>query len=62
VETLDPLILPLTNTLVLLTSGVTLTVAHHSMLLGRLGKVLVGIGLTILLGLVFSGLQGLEYM
>jgi cytochrome c oxidase subunit 3 len=57
----DPWSLPFLNTLILLTSGVTLTWAHHALIEGNKDHVLQGLGLTIFLGLVFSGVQGYEY-
>jgi len=53
--------LPLINTIVLLTSGLTLTIAHHAMVLGERTKVLLWLGATIALGLVFFGIQTYEY-
>ena len=57
----DPFHLPLLNTMILLTSGTTVTWAHHA-LLGNDRKGLVwGLGITILLGLTFTGVQAYEY-
>ena len=57
----DPWGLPFLNTLILLTSGVTVTWAHHALLEGNREHVLQGLGLTILLGLTFTGVQAYEY-
>ena len=54
--------LPLVNTLLLLTSGVTLTIAHHALKAGQRGKLLVWLGATILLGAVFLFFQVEEYI
>ena len=54
--------LPLVNTLILLTSGVTLTIAHHAMKANARGQVLLWLGLTVLLGLVFLFFQAEEYI
>ncbi|RPE75958.1 cytochrome c oxidase subunit 3 [Vulcaniibacterium tengchongense] len=54
--------LPLLNTLILLTSGVTITVAHHALKAGQRGKLLLFLGLTVLLGCVFLGFQAEEYI
>jgi cytochrome c oxidase subunit 3 len=57
----DPLSLPLLNTLILLTSGVTVTWAHHALREGDRAGLLQGLGLTVLLGLCFTGVQAYEY-
>jgi len=57
----DPLSLPLLNTLILLTSGVTVTWAHHALREGDRTGLLQGLGLTVLLGLCFTGIQAYEY-
>jgi len=61
VYTLDPWHLPLMNTLILLTSGTTVTWAHHALLRGDRSKLIQGLWLTILLGITFSAVQGYEY-
>jgi cytochrome c oxidase subunit 3 len=57
----DPFQLPLLNTLILLTSGVTVTWAHHALREGDRKGLLQGLGLTILLGLTFTAVQAYEY-
>jgi cytochrome c oxidase subunit 3 len=54
--------LPLLNTLILLTSGVTLTIAHHALKAARRTQVLVWLGITVLLGAVFLFFQAEEYV
>ena len=54
--------LPLLNTLILLTSGVTITIAHHALKAGKRGVLLTFLGLTIVLGAVFLYFQGTEYI
>jgi cytochrome c oxidase subunit III len=61
IVTFDPWDLPFLNTLILLTSGVTVTWAHHALLEGNRQHLLQGLGLTILLGLTFTGVQAYEY-
>ncbi|MBG1233420.1 cytochrome c oxidase subunit 3 [Aestuariivirga litoralis] len=57
----DPFHLPLLNTMILLTSGTTVTWAHHA-LLGNDRKGLVwGLGITIILGMIFTCVQAYEY-
>ena len=61
VELFDPFHLPLFNTLLLLTSGTTVTWAHHALLEGDRDGLKWGLVLTVLLGAVFTGVQMLEY-
>lgn len=61
VELFDPFHLPLFNTLLLLTSGTTVTWAHHALLEGDREGLKWGLILTVLLGAVFTGVQIIEY-
>ncbi|HEX7813499.1 cytochrome c oxidase subunit 3 [Dyella sp.] len=61
-STIGPWGLPLLNTLILLTSSVTITIAHHALNAGHRGKILVFLGLTVLLGATFLNFQAHEYM
>tara|TARA_R110002124_G_scaffold44422_5_gene135480 strand:- start:5103 stop:5936 length:834 start_codon:yes stop_codon:yes gene_type:complete len=61
VELFDPFHLPLFNTLILLTSGTTVTWAHHALLEGDRKGLRWGLILTIALGALFSCVQILEY-
>ncbi|HEY0032669.1 MAG TPA: cytochrome c oxidase subunit 3 [Devosia sp.] len=61
VELFDPFHLPLFNTLLLLTSGTTVTWAHHALLEGDRQGLKAGLWLTVLLGAVFTCVQALEY-
>ena len=54
--------LPLLNTLILLTSGVTVTIAHHALRAGHRKSLLVFLGLTVLLGATFLYYQAHEYI
>ncbi len=54
--------LPLLNTLILLTSGVTLTIAHHAVKAGNRTQLLLWLGATVLLGAVFLFFQVEEYV
>jgi cytochrome c oxidase subunit 3 len=60
-ETIPAWGLPLVNTLLLLTSGVTITIAHHALRANERGKLLFWLGATIVLGVVFLFVQGYEY-
>jgi len=53
--------LPLWNTLVLLTSSVTCHIAHSGILAGNKKKFNLWLGITVALGIIFVGLQALEY-
>jgi len=61
IELFDPFHLPLFNTLILLTSGTTVTWAHHALLEGDRKGLRWGLVLTITLGALFSCVQALEY-
>jgi cytochrome c oxidase subunit III len=54
--------LPLLNTLILLTSGLTVTIAHHALKAGQRGVLLLFLGLTVLLGALFLAFQAEEYI
>ncbi|WCE06150.1 cytochrome c oxidase subunit 3 [Pseudoxanthomonas sp. JBR18] len=54
--------LPLINTLILLSSGVTLTISHHALKAAHRGAVLVWLGITVLLGITFLYFQATEYL
>jgi cytochrome c oxidase subunit 3 len=54
--------LPLLNTLILLTSGITLTIAHHALKAAQRKQVLVWLGITVLLGALFLFFQVEEYI
>lgn len=49
------------NTGILLTSGVTITIAHHALLKNKRSLMIIAQLLTILLGMSFLCLQGMEY-
>jgi len=53
--------LPALNTVLLLSSGVTITLAHWSLIANNRGKLLLWQGLTILLGVAFLLCQAIEY-
>lgn len=54
--------LPAMNTAVLLISSVTLTVAHHALITGERGKLILFQGITVALGIFFLFLQAEEYI
>ena len=57
----NPFNLPLLNTLILLTSGTTVTWAHHALLQNDRQGLKIGLTLTILLGIMFTCVQAWEY-
>jgi len=61
IEVMDPWHLPLLNTLILLLSGTTVTWAHHALQNGNRAGLKNGLALTVGLGIIFTGLQVLEY-
>jgi cytochrome c oxidase subunit 3 len=61
IQTINPFELPLLNTIILLSSGVTVTYAHHSLIQGNRAGTLYGLVFTIILAVIFTALQGIEY-
>ena len=61
IEAINPFELPLLNTVILLSSGITVTRAHHSLIQGNRRGTLYGLVATVFLALVFTGLQAVEY-
>jgi len=53
--------IPAINTALLLTSGVTVTIAHWALKVNNRGQLILWLGLTILLGVLFLALQAYEY-
>ena len=60
-QTMGPWPIPTINTLLLLSSGVTLTIAHHALIAGKRAKCIGFMWLTVLLGITFLGFQAFEY-
>jgi cytochrome c oxidase subunit 3 len=61
-EVMEPFGLPLINTAILLTSSITVTIAHHAIQAGKRGQLYVFLALTFLLGYGFVFLQAEEYI
>ncbi len=61
-EVFSPWSIPLVNTIILLSSGVTVTWAHHGLRAGDKQTLIRGLWLTVLLGAVFTMLQAYEYL
>ena len=61
VEVFDPFHLPLLNTIILLTSGATVTWAHHALREGKRSGLVQGLCVTVALGVAFTAVQAYEY-
>jgi cytochrome c oxidase subunit 3 len=59
---MGPFPIPTINTALLLTSGLTLTIAHHALRAGHRSKTAIWLAATVLLGALFMGFQVYEYM
>lgn len=59
---LDPFSIPIMNTALLLSSGGSLTIAHYSLVEGEFKSAVRWLQITIVLGLLFTILQGVEYI
>jgi len=61
IQAINPFELPLLNTIILLSSGVTVTYAHHSLIDGNRSGALYGLLVTVFLAMIFTFFQGVEY-
>ncbi len=61
-QTMGPFGLPLINTAILLTSSVTVTIAHHALIAGKRGILTAFLALTFILGFIFVYMQAVEYV
>jgi len=59
---LDPYAIPLLNTVILLSSGSTVTMGHHAILKRDRRYSIWGLLITIVLAIIFTGLQYYEYI
>lgn len=62
IEALNPWEVPFLNTLLLLSSGASVTWAHHAILAGALPQATQALILTLIFAFLFTGLQGVEYV
>lgn len=62
IEPFNPFQIPLLNTVILLTSGITITWSHHRIIENNHSQSTQSLLITILLGIYFSILQGYEYI
>ena len=61
ITALSPMAIPLLNTVLLLSSGATITFAHHAFFARNRSTALLGLVLTVVLAIIFTALQGVEY-
>lgn len=61
IDSINPFELPLLNTIILLASGVAVTYGHHSLIEGNRDGSLIGSIITVILAVLFTILQGIEY-
>lgn len=62
VNPFNPFQIPLLNTIILLSSGVTITWSHHELIESKIHLRKISLLLTFMLGAYFSFLQGVEYL
>ncbi|CAM9258481.1 unnamed protein product [Discosporangium mesarthrocarpum] len=62
IEVISPWALPLVNTLLLLSSGASLTWSHHALVGGNRSQSLLALIITLILALSFTALQAMEYL
>nr|UGS80391.1 cytochrome c oxidase subunit III [Lachesilla picticeps] len=62
ISAFNPLQIPLLNTMILLSSGASITWAHHALLKNKFSQTSTALTITIILGLYFSALQLFEYI
>jgi cytochrome c oxidase subunit 3 len=61
-QTMGPFWLPTINTALLLSSGITLTIAHHALIAGQRAKTITWMWITVALGAIFLCVQAYEYL
>ena len=62
IEVLNPWEIPFLNTIILLTSGASVTWAHHAILSGNRDQAIYGLIITVVLAVIFTGFQAYEYL
>nr|YP_010610855.1 cytochrome c oxidase subunit III [Sahlbergotettix salicicola]WAP91676.1 cytochrome c oxidase subunit III [Sahlbergotettix salicicola] len=62
IKTFNPMSIPMLNTMILLSSGISMTWAHNAMLTKNFSQTLKSMIITIILGMYFTMLQMYEYM
>nr|YP_010177447.1 cytochrome c oxidase subunit III [Stenopsyche tienmushanensis]QSQ87272.1 cytochrome c oxidase subunit III [Stenopsyche tienmushanensis]UDU84909.1 cytochrome c oxidase subunit 3 [Stenopsyche tienmushanensis] len=61
IKPFNPFTIPLLNTMILLSSGISVTWSHHSLIMNNFYQAYYSLLITIILGIYFTGLQALEY-
>ena len=62
IEVLSPWEVPFLNTVLLLSSGASVTWAHHAILAGNRNQAITGLAMTVILAVIFTGFQAYEYV
>nr|ALO77244.1 cytochrome c oxidase subunit 3 [Drilonius striatulus] len=62
IMTFNPIEIPLLNTLILISSGISVTWTHHSLMENNYSQAFQSLMITVILGVYFTILQGFEYM
>nr|YP_010222516.1 cytochrome c oxidase subunit III [Calacta lugubris]UCC45927.1 cytochrome c oxidase subunit III [Calacta lugubris] len=62
IKTFNPMEIPLLNTMILLCSGISVTWTHHSLMENNFKQAKQSLTITVMLGMIFTALQGWEYM
>nr|QXU57669.1 cytochrome c oxidase subunit III [Cherax setosus] len=62
IQPFNPFQVPLLNTTILLSSGATVTWAHHAIMNSNHSEAIQSLGVTVILGVYFTSLQAYEYM
>lgn len=62
INVLDTHLIPLTNTYILVSSGATVTWAHHAIRLNAKRHVVIALIYTVFLAILFTYFQGIEYV
>jgi cytochrome c oxidase subunit 3 len=62
IEVVNPWEIPLLNTMLLLTSGASVTWAHHAILAGKSREGIMALFYTVVLAFIFTGFQAYEYL
>lgn len=62
IQPFNPFQIPLLNTIILITSGISVTWAHHSILINNKNQTKISLFITVILGIYFTLLQAYEYI
>ena len=62
IQPFNPFSVPLLNTIILLSSGISVTWSHHAIMVGNLSEAIQRLVITVVLGVYFTFVQLLEYI